>query len=93
MGLVGGLALTGTAPLALLAALAFVNGLLSTLAYATGAALVPRLVPAALLPRANSLNSGALMGAPLVGYGVGGVLVHTFGAGGRCSSPRRSSWD
>ncbi|BDP42662.1 hypothetical protein DAETH_26310 [Deinococcus aetherius] len=82
VGLVGGLALTGTAPLALLAALAFVNGLLSTLAYATGAALVPRLVPAALLPRANSLNSGALMGAPLVGYGVGGVLVHTFGAGG-----------
>ncbi|WP_102125845.1 MFS transporter [Deinococcus planocerae] len=82
VGAVGGLALAGTAPLALLAALAFVNGLLSTLAYATGAALVPRLVAPALLPRANSLNSGALMGAPLVGYGVGGVLVHGFGAGG-----------
>lgn len=82
VGVAGGLALTGALPLAGLAMLAFLNGLLSTLAYATGAALVPRLVPAGLLARANSLNSGALMGAPLVGYGVGGVLVHLVGAGG-----------
>jgi hypothetical protein len=72
----------GVLPLGVLDALAFVNGLLSTLAYATGAALVPRLVPGPLLARANGLNSGALMGAPLAGYGVGGVLVHLLGAGG-----------
>lgn len=81
VGVVGMLAAGGAAPLEVLAALAFVNGLLATLAYATGAALVPRLVPEALLARANSLNSGALMGAPLVGYGVGGLLVHALGAG------------
>lgn len=82
VGVAGVWALTGTLPLAGLAALAFLNGLLSTLAYTAGAALVPRLIPAGLLARANSLGSGALMGAPLVGYGVGGVLVHLVGAGG-----------
>lgn len=75
-------ALAGALPRAGLAALAFLNGLLSTLAYTAGAALLPRLVPAGLLARANSLNGGALMGAPLAGYGVGGVLVHLVGAGG-----------
>jgi len=81
VGGVGLLALAGSPPLAVLAGLAFLNGLLSTLAYATGAALVPRLVPTSALARANSLNSGALMGAPLVGYGVGGALVHLLGPG------------
>lgn len=82
VGVAGAAALTGALPLAGLAALAFLNGLLSTLAYTAGAALVPRLVPAGLLARANSLSSGALMGVPLVGYGVGGGLVHLVGAGG-----------
>lgn len=85
VGGVGLLALTGPplgAPLLwVLAGLAFLNGLLSTLAYATGAALVPRLVPASRLAQANSLNSAALMGAPLLGYGVGGALVHLLGPG------------
>ncbi|GAA5513781.1 hypothetical protein Dcar01_02528 [Deinococcus carri] len=79
---VGVLAAHGTLPLAALLALAFLNGLLSTLAYATGGALVPRLVAPEGLARANSLNSGALMGAPLVGYGLGGGLIHLLGAGG-----------
>ncbi|GMA17333.1 MFS transporter [Deinococcus metallilatus] len=78
----GLLATNGTLPLAALLALAFLNGLLSTLAYATGSALVPRLVAPSLLARANSLNSGALMGAPLLGYGLGGLLIHLLGAGG-----------
>lgn len=72
----------GTLPLAALLALAFLNGLLSTLAYAAGSALVPRLVPPGALARANSLGSGALMGAPLIGYGVGGGLIHALGAAG-----------
>ncbi|MFC6592252.1 MFS transporter [Deinococcus lacus] len=33
------------------------------------------------LAQANSLRSGALMGAPLLGYGLGGVLVTGLGAG------------
>lgn len=80
--LLGLLALLGPAPLWTLAALACLNGLLSTLAYATGSTLLPRLVGPEHLTRANSLSSGALMGAPLVGYGVGGGLVHALGAGG-----------
>lgn len=72
----------GTLPLAALLALAFVNGLLSTLAYTAGSALVPRLVAPEVLARANSLGSGALMGAPLIGYGLGGGLIHAFGAAG-----------
>ncbi len=79
MGLWG---LFGSLPLAALLALAFVNGLLSTLAYTAGSALVPRLVAPDALARANSLGSGALMGAPLIGYGLGGGLIHAFGAAG-----------
>lgn len=79
---VGLLAASGPPPLAALLILAFLNGLLATLAYATGGALVPRLVPPELLARANSLNSGALMGAPLLGYGLGSGLIHLLGAGG-----------
>lgn len=72
----------GTLPLAALLALAFVNGLLSTLAYTAGSALVPRVVAPEALARANSLSSGALMGAPLLGYGLGGGLIHAAGAAG-----------
>ncbi|CAM3354285.1 hypothetical protein DESA109040_09110 [Deinococcus saxicola] len=32
------------------------------------------------LARANSLGSGAMMGAPLIGYGLGGGLIHALGA-------------
>ncbi len=74
--------LSGTLPLAALLALAFVNGLLPTLAYTAGSALVPRIVMPEALARANSLSSGALMGAPLLGYGLGGGLIHTFGPAG-----------
>ncbi|GGO29269.1 MFS transporter [Deinococcus humi] len=72
----------GTLPLAALLALAFLNGLLSTLAYTAGSALVPRVVEPDALARANSLSSGALMGAPLLGFGLGGGLIHAFGAAG-----------
>lgn len=78
----GLLLLNGLLPLAGLMALAFVNGLLATLAYAAGSAFVPRLVASGDLPRANSLSSGAMMGLPLVGYGLGGTLLHVLGHAG-----------
>lgn len=81
-GLIGLLALDSPASLVLLAGLAFLNGLFATLAYATGSALVPRIVPPSHLARANSLVSGALMGVPLAGYGLAGVLIHLVGAAG-----------
>lgn len=77
---VAGLGLRGLLTLPVLLALAFLSGLLSTLTYTAGSALLPRLVPAGALVRANSLQSGALMGLPLIGYGLGGVLVDKLGA-------------
>lgn len=76
---VGLLALNARADLPLVAALAFWNGLLATLGYTAQSALLPRLVPTEALARANSLLSAALMGAPLVGYGLGGWLVAHIG--------------
>ncbi|AXH00564.1 MFS transporter (plasmid) [Deinococcus wulumuqiensis] len=72
----------GLLPLSGLMALAFLNGTLATLAYAAGSAFVPRLLSAAQLPQANSLSSGAMMGLPLVGYGLGGTLLHLLGDAG-----------
>lgn len=78
---VGALALRGGVSLPVLLGLAVLNGLLSTLSFTAGGTLLPRLVAPEQLTRANSLRSGALMGAPLVGYGLGGVLVAGLGAG------------
>ncbi|MCY1701854.1 MFS transporter [Deinococcus sp. SL84] len=72
---VAGLALAGMLPYWGLLALAAANALLNTLIFAAGSALVPRLVPDELLARANALNSGVMMGLPLVGLGLGGVLL------------------
>ncbi|WP_019588106.1 MFS transporter [Deinococcus apachensis] len=80
--LVGLLAFHLHVPLFALCLLAFLNGALATLTFTTGAALLPQLVPEHDLPRANSLLSAALMGAPLIGYGVGGGLVKLLGSGG-----------
>lgn len=82
---VGGLAvlaLGGAVPLTLLLLGAFLNGLLTTLAYTAGSTFIPRLVDPMQLTRANSLNSGAMMGVPLVGYGLGGSLLHLSGQAG-----------
>ena len=74
------LALRESAPLPVLAAFAFLNGLLVTLSFTAGSALTPRLVAPEGLARANSLTSAALMGLPLVGYGLGGLLVKALGS-------------
>lgn len=72
--------------LGLLLVAAFSNALLATLTYAAGSALTPRIVPADRLALANSLSSGAMMGAPLLGYGLGGILLHVMGTGGALSA-------
>ena len=77
----GLLTVRGDVCLEALLALSFLNGLLTTLSVTAAGALLPRLVPPARLAQANSLQSGGLMGAPLVGYGLGCVLVHALGAG------------
>ncbi|TSA87700.1 MFS transporter [Deinococcus detaillensis] len=78
---VGALALRGGLNLTVVAGLAFVLGLLTTLSFTAQSAMVPRLVTPHQLPRANSLTSAAMMGAPLVGYGLGGFGVAHWGAG------------
>ncbi|GHF50498.1 MFS family permease [Deinococcus metalli] len=74
------LALSGHAAVPTLAAFAFLNGCLVTLSFTAGSALVPHLVPEEQRPQANSLSSAALMGLPLIGYGVGGALIHGLGS-------------
>ncbi|MFC4454478.1 MFS transporter [Deinococcus sonorensis] len=72
---------SGTLPLWSLMLLAGLNGLLATVSYTAGSAMLPRLVPPALLPRANALVTGALQGGPLLGYGLGGALLALVGGG------------
>jgi MFS family permease len=79
--LLAALALRGELSLALVYLAAPINGLLTVFAFSASSVLVPRLVPRALLARANSLLQGAIMGLPLVGFGVAGALVATLGAG------------
>lgn len=78
---VGVLALRGGLNLNVVAGLAFILGLLTTLSFTAQSAMVPRLVAPHHLPRANSLTSAAMMGAPLIGYGLGGFGVAHWGAG------------
>ncbi|WP_420595290.1 MFS transporter [Deinococcus sp.] len=78
---VGLLALRGALNLNVVMGLAFVLGLLAALSFTAQSAMVPRLVAPEHLPRANSLTSAAMMGAPLVGYGLGGFGVAHWGAG------------
>jgi MFS family permease len=66
--------------LTILYSLMVVYGLLALFSYAAGSVLVPQIVKSGHLARANSLIQGAMMGLPLVGYGLGGGLVANMGA-------------
>ncbi|WP_161883020.1 MFS transporter [Deinococcus alpinitundrae] len=83
LGVVGTglLALRGTLNLNAVVGLAFGLGLLATLSATAQSAMVPRLVPSRQWQRANSLTSVAMMGAPLIGYGLGGFGVAHWGVG------------
>lgn len=77
----GWAALGGQATFALFVVFALLNSLLVTLTFATGRVVLPRLVSASALPQANSLVGIAMTGLPLIGYGLGGLMVKAFGTG------------
>ena len=78
---VGPLAAAGDLSLGLLYGVAFLNGLLTIFVFSAGSVVLPRLVPEDQLGQANSLLQAAVMGLPLVGYGVAGALIATVGPG------------
>lgn len=82
VGGVGLLAHLGLLPYWGLLTLAAVNALLNTLFFTVDSALLPRLVPDRLLGRANALNSGVMMGLPILGLGLGGALLGILDAAG-----------
>lgn len=79
-GLLAGLAIAGTLPIALIYVAALLNGLLSIFVFSASNVVVPQLVSEQQLERANSLLQGAIMGIPLLGFAVGGTLVATLGS-------------
>ncbi|MGY2895925.1 MFS transporter [Deinococcus sp. UYEF24] len=78
---VGGYALSGGRGVAVFAGFALLNGVLVTLTIAASNIMVPRLVAEAHRSQGNSLVNGVSQGLPLVGYGLGGLLVHWIGSG------------
>lgn len=78
---VGGYALSGGRGVVVFAGFALVNGVLVTLTVAASNIMVPRLVDEQHRSQGNGLVNGASQGVPLVGYGLGGLLVHWVGSG------------
>src|SRR5262249_25940156 len=72
---------TGHATLPVLYALAFVQGLITTVDNPTRQAFVPELVPTEHVANAIGLNSAAFNSARIIGPAVGGVLIQLVGAG------------
>lgn len=59
--------------------LAAVGGLVSASLTTAGGSAIPRLVSAEALGRANALNAVALMGIPVAGYSLAGVIIAARG--------------
>ena len=78
---VGGYALSGGSQVGVFAVFALLNGTLVALTLTSGYVVVPRLVAEAQRPQGNSLVSGTSQGVQLLGYGLGGLLVHWIGGG------------
>jgi MFS family permease len=57
------------------------SGAIANFFYPASNVLLPQLAPKAQLARANSFIQAAMMGLPLVGYGLAGALVAMLGAG------------
>ncbi len=77
-GVVAALVLTGTATIPLLVVLGAINGMVGALALPASASILPLTVPAEVRLQANalnriSLNTAAVLGAPLAGIVVAGV--------------------
>jgi MFS family permease len=80
-GAIATLVLTHVATVPLLIALSAVNGMAGALALPASASIVPQLVPADLRQRANALNRLSLNSAAIIGAPLGGVVVATVGPG------------
>jgi nitrate/nitrite transporter NarK len=76
---VGWAALNARADVTIFALFALFNSLLVTLTISAGSVMVPHLVAEQDLAQGNSLVGVASMGVPLLGYGLGGVMVKTLG--------------
>ncbi|MET0419797.1 MAG: MFS transporter, partial [Actinoplanes sp.] len=77
-GMVAALVLTGNATIPLLVALGAINGMVGALSLPASASILPLTVPAEVRQQANalnriSLNTAAVLGAPLAGIVVAGV--------------------
>ena len=72
----------GDVPLPLIYAVAAVYGLLKMISLAGFPALIPQLVDADQLSRANALEGASYGLASLAGSGLGGLVVGAFGHGG-----------
>ena len=75
------LLLTGSAHIAMLAALQIVNGVTSAFAGPAASAVVPQTVPAQVLRQANATARIASNSAAIAGAALGGVVVAVFGPG------------
>ncbi len=62
-------------------AVAFFNGLLAVFVQTAGNVLLPEIVTANYLVKANSLMQIAYNGVPIAGYGLAGLLVASAGGG------------
>jgi predicted MFS family arabinose efflux permease len=80
VALLGSLALAGRPALGILLSLAVPLGVGAGLFLPASFAVIPDLVPAALLQEANALESSTAMGASLVGPVLGGIVVAVFGS-------------
>lgn len=77
---VGWAALNARADVSVFAVFALLNSLLVTLTISAGGVIVPRLVAEGDLVQGNSLVGVASMGLPLLGFGLGGLLVKFLGS-------------
>jgi MFS family permease len=90
-GLLGLLLVSGHAQVWELIALQLVHGAATGVFRPAASGLTPQLVPSEQLQAANGLMYLTLSIGGIVGPGVGGALVATVGAAGRCSAtPPRS---
>jgi MFS family permease len=80
-GIAAALVLTHTATIALLILLAGLNGMSGALALPASAAILPRTVPEEVRQPANAINRLSLNSAAIIGAPVAGIVVAAIGPG------------
>jgi MFS family permease len=80
-GAVAALVLTHTATIPLLIGLAAVNGMVGALALPASASILPQTVPADIRQQANAINRISLNSAAILGAPIAGIVVAAVGPG------------